>query len=62
MNIDADNLHCWLTPRVGQWQPDGQSKVIDEYPEPLKPLPYAAYGETPDNLFCTATGLDSSKL
>lgn len=62
VNIDADNLHCWLTPRVGQWQADGQSKVIDEYPEPLKPLPYAAYGETPDNLFCTATGLDSSKL
>lgn len=62
VKIDADNLHCWLTPRVGQWQADGQSKVVDEYPEPIKPLPYAAYGETPDNLFCTASGLDSSKL
>ena len=29
VKIDADNLHCWLTPRIGQWQPDGQSKVVD---------------------------------
>ncbi|WP_138468843.1 transporter substrate-binding domain-containing protein [Poseidonocella sp. HB161398] len=62
VKIDEDNLHCWLTPRIGQWQADGQSKVVDEYPEPIKPLPYAAYGETADNLFCTREGLDSSKL
>lgn len=62
VKIDEDNLHCWLTPRIGQWQADGQSKIVDEYPEPIKPLPYAAYGETAENLFCTAAGLDSSKL
>lgn len=62
VKVDEDNLHCWLTPRIGQWQADGQSKVVDEYPEPIKPLPYAAYGETAENLFCTAEGLDSSKL
>ncbi|WP_413205800.1 transporter substrate-binding domain-containing protein [Rhodospirillum sp. A1_3_36] len=62
VTIDADNLHCWLTPRIGQWQADGQSKVVNEYPEPIKPLPYAAYGETADNLFCTPNGLDQAKL
>lgn len=62
VKIDEDNLHCWLTPRIGQWTADGQSQIVDEYPEPIKPLPYAAYGEAADNLFCTAQGLDSSKL
>ncbi|MGO4852235.1 transporter substrate-binding domain-containing protein [Phaeovulum sp. W22_SRMD_FR3] len=62
VKVDPDNLHTWLTPRIGQWQADGQSKVVNEYPEPIKPLPYSAYGETADNLFCTAKGLDSSKL
>ncbi len=62
VTIDADNLHCWLTPRIGQWQADGQSKVVDAYPQSIKPLPYFGYGETESNLFCTAKGLDSSKL
>ncbi|MCP1842829.1 urea transport system substrate-binding protein [Bradyrhizobium sp. USDA 4524] len=62
VTIDADNLHCWLTPRIGQWQADGQSKVVDAYPHPIKPLPYFAYGETESNLFCTSKGLDTSKL
>jgi urea transport system substrate-binding protein len=26
------------------------------------PLPYSAYGETEQGLFCTEKGLDSSKL
>lgn len=60
--IDADNLHAWLKPRIGQWQADGQSKVVDAYPEPIKPLPYSAYGETAENLYCTAKGLDATKL
>lgn len=62
VTIDADNLHCWLTPRVGQWQADGQSKVVSEYPTSIKPLPYSAYGETETNLFCTSNGLDQAKL
>ncbi|AFK52338.1 transporter substrate-binding domain-containing protein [Tistrella mobilis] len=62
VTIDGDNLHAYLTPRIGQWQADGQSKVVNAYPEPIRPLPYAAYGETADNLFCTAKGLDSAKL
>ncbi|MDP9587674.1 UNVERIFIED_ORG: urea transport system substrate-binding protein [Shinella zoogloeoides] len=62
VTIDSDNLHCWMTPRIGQWQADGQSKIVREEPAPVKPLPYSAYGETEDNLFCTAKGLDQAKL
>ena len=62
MRIEPENLHCWLTPRIGVWGSDGQAEIIDEYAEPLMPLPYSAYGEAPDNLFCTQAGLDSSKL
>jgi len=51
-----------LTPRIAQWLPSGQGKIIDEYKAPIKPLPYVAYGETDDNLFCTSKGLDTTKL
>jgi len=62
VKIDPDNLHTYLTPRIAQWQADGQGKIIDAYKEPTIPLPYVAYGETESNLFCTAKGLDTSKL
>jgi urea transport system substrate-binding protein len=62
VRIEPENLHCWLTPRIGLWGSDGQAEIIDAYEEPLMPLPYSAYGEAPDNLFCTQAGLDSSKL
>jgi len=62
VTIDPDNLHTYLTPRIAQWQSDGQGKIVDAYKEPIVPLPYVAYGETPTNLFCTAKGLDVKKL
>jgi urea transport system substrate-binding protein len=62
VKIEPENLHTWLTPRIGQAQADGQFKIINEYKAPVRPLPYSAYGETNDNLFCTAKGLDASKL
>ena len=62
VKIDSDNGHAWLTPRIAQCQPDGQYKVVDAYPGPIKPLPYSAYGETDKNLFCTTEGLDMKKL
>lgn len=62
VTIEPENLHAYLTPRIAQWGADGQGTIIDEYPEPVKPLPYVAYGETPDNLFCTEKGLDTAKL
>jgi urea transport system substrate-binding protein len=62
VKIEPANLHTWLTPRIAQWGADGQGKIVDAYPNPILPLPYVAYGETSDNLFCTAKGLDTSKL
>ncbi len=60
VRIDA-NAHAFLTPRIAQAQPDGQFKVVDEYSEPLEPLPYSAYGETAQSLFCLQNGLDQEK-
>jgi urea transport system substrate-binding protein len=62
VTIEPENLHTYLTPRIAQWGADGQGTIIDEYAEPVKPLPYVAYGETAENLFCTGSGLDTSKL
>ncbi|MDK3018054.1 transporter substrate-binding domain-containing protein [Pseudodonghicola flavimaris] len=62
VTVDPENLHTYLTPRIAQWGADGQGTIIDEYKAPVEPLPYVAYGETAENLFCTAKGLDSSKL
>ncbi|MCO6387781.1 transporter substrate-binding domain-containing protein [Aliihoeflea sp. 40Bstr573] len=62
VTVEAENLHTALTPRIAQWQDDGQGKIIDAYDEPEFPLPYVAYGEAQDNLYCTASGLDTSKL
>lgn len=62
VKIDAENLHTYLTPRIAQWQADGQGKIIDEYASPVRPLPYVAYGETEQNMFCTVKGLDTAKL
>lgn len=56
VRIDPDSLHAWVTPRIGQWQADGQSKVVDAAPGPVRPLPYFAYGETNDHLMCTPKG------
>lgn len=62
VTVQPENLHTSLTPRIAQWQSDGQGKIVDAYPEPAFPLPYVAYGETQSGLFCTAGGLDASKL
>ena len=62
VKIEPENLHTWLTPRIAEWQPDGQGKIVDAYKAPIMPLPYVAYGETDTNLFCTGKGLDTAKL
>lgn len=62
VKVDAENLHTYLTPRIAQWDANGQGVIVDEYQEPVRPLPYVAYGESGDNLFCTAKGLDAAKL
>ena len=62
VKIEPQNLHTWLTPRIAQWQPDGQGKIVDAYKAPVMPLPYVAYGETDSAPFCTGKGLDTAKL
>jgi urea transport system substrate-binding protein len=62
VKVDAQNLHTYLTPRIAEWQSDGQGKIVDAYPNPVMPLPYVAYGETETDLFCTEKGLDTAKL
>ncbi|MDQ0315765.1 transporter substrate-binding domain-containing protein [Amorphus orientalis] len=62
VTVEAANLHTAMTPRIAQWKADGQGEIVEAYDHPVFPLPYVAYGETQDNLFCTAQGLDTSKL
>lgn len=61
VKIHPENMHTYLTPRIAQWGDDGQGKIIHEQGE-TAPLPYAISGETDGDLYCTAAGLDSSKL
>ena len=62
VKIDPENLHTYLTPRIAQWGADGQGSIVSQLDAPIEPLPYVAYGETTDNLYCTSAGLDTSKL
>ena len=53
VKVDGDNLHCYLWPKIGQAQADGQFKVIQQSSDWVKPEPYWAYpGQS-----CTKDGL-----
>lgn len=53
VKVDPDNLHCYLWPKIGQAQADGQFKVIEQSADWVKPEPYWAYpGQS-----CTKDGL-----
>jgi len=56
VTIDPENLHSYLTPRVGKTRADGLLDIVDEYPEPLVPLPYSSLGETAENRICVTSG------
>jgi branched-chain amino acid transport system substrate-binding protein len=40
VQIDADNNHVWLTPRIGRVRRDGEFDVVWESKGPIKPDPY----------------------
>ena len=40
IQIDADNNHLWLTPRIGRARADGSFDVVWEGKGPIKPDPY----------------------
>jgi branched-chain amino acid transport system substrate-binding protein len=40
IQIDPDNNHAWLTPRIGRVRPDGEFDIVWEGKSPIKPDPY----------------------
>lgn len=54
VEIDAANLHTYLIPRIGQVRADGQMNIVDQYKQPLVPLPYSVAGETAEKRMCLA--------
>ena len=59
VKVDPENLHTWLTPRIAQWQADGQGKIVDAYKEPDPAAALRGLWRDRDNLFCTPKGLDT---
>ena len=56
VTIDPENLHSYLTPRIGKSRSDGLLDIVDQYSEPLLPLPYSSVGETAEKRICTTQG------
>jgi urea transport system substrate-binding protein len=53
VKVEPENLHCWLRPKIGQCQADGQFKILKQSADWLEPDPYKAY----PNQKCTVSGL-----
>lgn len=53
IEVESENLHCRLRPKIGQCQADGQFKILKQSADWLEPDPYKAY----PNQKCTAEGL-----
>jgi len=43
VTIDADNAHCYLTPRLARARDDRRFDIFSEAPEPVKPDPYLVW-------------------
>ena len=43
VTIDADNAHCYLTPRLAWARNDHQFEIFEEAPAPVKPDPYLVW-------------------
>ena len=56
VKFDPINQHVYQTPRIGRVRSDGMLDVVDEYSQPIGPLPYYSEGELEDNRICTTTG------
>ncbi|WP_454817481.1 transporter substrate-binding domain-containing protein [Labrys neptuniae] len=56
VTIDPQSLHSYLTPRIGKTRADGLLDIVDQYPEPLLPLPYSSVGESAEKRICTTSG------
>jgi len=58
VKLDPKNQHTYLWPKIGQWQKDGQAKVIHESKKWVEPKPYWMY---PGNRVCTPSGVKTEK-
>jgi urea transport system substrate-binding protein len=56
VQIERENLHTWLWPKIGQCKSDGQFEILKQSADWLKPEPYKAY----PNMHCTEAGLTES--
>ena len=43
VSIDADNAHCYLTPRLARARDDRRFEIFAEAPAPVKPDPYLVW-------------------
>lgn len=43
VTIDADNAHCYLTPRLARARDDRRFEIFTEAPKPVKPDPYLVW-------------------
>lgn len=53
VQIERENLHTWLWPKIGQCKSDGQFEILKQSAEWVKPEPYKAY----PTMHCTESGL-----
>lgn len=53
VKLDPDNQHLYKWPMIGEWQDNGQAKILQTSKAWLKPLPYWMY---PGGLVCTPKG------
>lgn len=53
VKIDPTNNHTYLWPKIGQWQENGQAKIIEETDAWVEPLPYWPL----PGVVCTRQGL-----
>lgn len=50
VTVDADNLHCWMRPRIGRSRSDGTFDILMEHPIAVRPDPYLIWAsETEDS-------------
>lgn len=56
VQIEKENLHTWLWPKIAQAKSDGQFEVLVDSKEWVQPVPYAAY----PGQFCGEGGLQES--
>lgn len=57
VKIDPKSSHTYLWPKIAEWQPSGQAKIIGESKEWVEPLPYWAY----PGQVCTSAGMVEKK-